>query len=58
MQATKRLNLSYNIELWQRVIEWRLRQETNTTNNQYGFMPMRAIIKAIFLLRSREIPEE
>jgi hypothetical protein len=39
------------MKLLERVIERRLRQETNILDNQFGFMPGRSTIEAIYLLR-------
>ena len=43
--------LSYTMKLWERVIEQRIRRETNITENQFGFMPRRSSMEAIFLIR-------
>jgi hypothetical protein len=42
--------MSLIMKLWERIIEHRLRGVTNVTENQFGFMPGRSIIKAIFLI--------
>ena len=39
------------MKLWKRVIEHRLRWETNVSKNQFGFMLGRSTIEAIFLIR-------
>jgi hypothetical protein len=39
------------MKLWERVIEHRLRTVTSVTQNQFGFMPGRSTMEAIFLLR-------
>jgi hypothetical protein len=39
------------MKLWERVIEHRLRTTTSVTQNQFGFMPERSTMEAIFLLR-------
>ena len=39
------------MKLWERVIERRLREEVKISENQFGFMPGRATIEAIGLLR-------
>jgi hypothetical protein len=36
---------------YERIIEHRLRGVTNVTENQFGFMPGRSTIEAIFLIR-------
>ena len=36
---------------WERVIEHRLRRVTSVTQNQFGFMPGRSTMEAIFLIR-------
>jgi len=38
------------MKLWEMVIERRLRKDTST-ENQFGFMPGRSTIKAVYLLR-------
>ncbi|KAM2399376.1 hypothetical protein ACFXTH_035947 [Malus domestica] len=43
--------MSHTMKLWERVIEHRLRQETRVSDNQFGFMPGRSTIEAIYLLR-------
>jgi hypothetical protein len=43
--------MSHTMKLWERVIEHRLRRVTHVTQNQFGFMPGRSIMEAIFLLR-------
>ena len=42
--------MSHTMKLWERVIEHRLRCETRVSDNQFGFMPGRSTIEAIFLL--------
>ncbi|KAD2392888.1 hypothetical protein E3N88_39865 [Mikania micrantha] len=39
------------MKLWERVIETRLRRETQVTENQFGFMPGRSTTEAIHILR-------
>ena len=39
------------MKLWERVIEHRLRGTTRISMNQFGFMPGRSTIEAIFLIR-------
>ena len=43
--------MSHTMKLWERVIERRLRKETHVTDNQFGFMPGRSTMEAIYLLR-------
>ena len=43
--------MSHTMKLWERVIEHRLRRLTSMTKNQFGFMPGRSTIEAIFLVR-------
>ncbi|KAD3069016.1 hypothetical protein E3N88_36896 [Mikania micrantha] len=43
--------LSHTMKLWERVIETRLRRETQVTENQFGFMPGRSTTEAIHILR-------
>ncbi|ONL97201.1 Retrovirus-related Pol polyprotein LINE-1 [Zea mays] len=43
--------MSHTMKLWERVIEHRLRKMTSVTQNQFGFMPGRSTMEAIFLLR-------
>jgi len=45
------IKLSHTVKLWERVIEHRLRGMTRVTMNQFGFMPGRSTIEAIFLIR-------
>ena len=39
------------MKLWERVIEYRLRQETWVSDNQFGFLPGRSTMEAIYRLR-------
>ncbi|KAJ0617179.1 putative RNA-directed DNA polymerase [Helianthus annuus] len=43
--------LSHTMKLWERVIETRLRRETQVTVNQFGFMPGRSTTEATHILR-------
>ncbi|KAM1682632.1 hypothetical protein EV1_033564 [Malus domestica] len=43
--------MSHTMKLWERVIEHRLRQETQVSDNQFGFMPGSSTMEAIYLLR-------
>ena len=43
--------MSKTMKLSKRVIEHRLRCETRVSDNQFGFMPGRSTIEAIFLFR-------
>ncbi|KAL5170138.1 LINE-1 retrotransposable element ORF2 protein [Glycine soja] len=43
--------MSHIMKLWERVIERRLRKETQVTENQFGFMPGKSTMEAIYLLR-------
>ena len=43
--------MSHTMKLWERVIEHRLRRVTSMTQNQFGFMPGRSTMEAIFLIR-------
>jgi hypothetical protein len=43
--------MSHSMKLWERVIEHRLRGITGISLNQFGFMPRRSTIEAIFLIR-------
>ncbi|KAH1219602.1 LINE-1 retrotransposable element ORF2 protein [Glycine max] len=43
--------MSHTMKLWERVIERRLRKETQVTENQFDFMPGRSTMEAIYLLR-------
>jgi hypothetical protein len=43
--------MSHTMKLWERIIEHRLRGVTNVTENQFGFMPVRSTMEAIFLIR-------
>jgi hypothetical protein len=42
---------SHMMKLWERVIEHHLRRVTSVTQNQFGFMPERSTMEAIFLIR-------
>jgi len=42
--------MSHMMKLWERVIEHRLRRVTSVTQNQFGFMPGRSTMEAIFLI--------
>ena len=43
--------MSHAMKLWKRVIEHRLRAITRVSMNQFGFMPERSTMEAIFLIR-------
>ena len=43
--------MSNTIKLWERVIENRIRAENLVSNNQFGFMPRKSTMEAIYLLR-------
>jgi hypothetical protein len=43
--------MSHTMKIWERIIEHRLRGVTNVTENQFGFMPGRSTMYAIFLIR-------
>jgi hypothetical protein len=43
--------MSHTMKLRERIIEHRLRGVTNVTENQFGFMPGRSTMEAIFLIR-------
>ena len=43
--------MSHTMKLWERVIKKRIRDETLVANNQFGFMPGRSTMEAIYLLR-------
>ncbi|XP_076894172.1 uncharacterized protein LOC143546373 [Bidens hawaiensis] len=43
--------LSHTMKLWERVIDVRLRRETQVKMNQFGFMPGRSTTEAIHILR-------
>ena len=43
--------MSHTMKLWERVIEHRLRAITRVSMNQFGFMPGRSTMEAIFLIR-------
>jgi hypothetical protein len=42
--------MSHRIKLCERIIEQRLSGVTNVTENQFGFMPGRSTMEAIFLI--------
>jgi hypothetical protein len=43
--------MSHTMKLWERVIEHRLRMVTTVSEKQFGFMPGRSTMEAIYLLR-------
>jgi hypothetical protein len=43
--------MSHTMKFWERVIEHRLRKLTTVSKNQFGFMPERSTMEAIFLIR-------
>ena len=43
--------MSHTMKLWERVIEHRLRRIISVSEKQYGFMPGRSTMEAIYLLR-------
>jgi Reverse transcriptase (RNA-dependent DNA polymerase) len=43
--------MSHTMKLWERVIEHRLRKLRTISKNQFGFMPGRSTMEAIFLIR-------
>jgi hypothetical protein len=43
--------VSHTMNLWERVIEHRLRKLKTVSKNQFNFMPGRSTMEAIFLLR-------
>jgi len=43
--------MSHTMKLWERVIEHRLRSITTVSDNQFGFMPGRSTMEALYLLR-------
>ncbi|KAL6575803.1 hypothetical protein OROHE_000784 [Orobanche hederae] len=43
--------MSHTIKLWERVIEQRIRKCVKITENQFGFMPGRSTMEAIYLIR-------
>ena len=42
---------NHTVKLWEMVIERRLQREVAISENQFGFMPSRSTIEAIYLLR-------
>jgi hypothetical protein len=43
--------MSHTMKLWERIIEHSLRGVTNVTENQFGFMPGRSTMEAMYLIR-------
>ena len=43
--------MRHTMKHWERVIEHRLRGVTSVTQKQFGFMPGRSTMEAIFLIR-------
>ncbi|GJZ48687.1 methylcrotonoyl-CoA carboxylase subunit alpha [Tanacetum coccineum] len=44
--------LSHTMKLWERVIERRVRRETEVLENQFGFMPGRSSMEVIHIIRT------
>jgi hypothetical protein len=42
--------MSHTMKLWERIIEHRLREVTNVTENQFGFMSKRSTMETILLI--------
>ena len=42
--------ISHTMKLWERVIEYRLKEHAKIAENQFGFMPGRSTIEAIHIL--------
>ena len=40
--------MCHTMKLWERIIEQRLRHETTILDNQFGFMPERSVMDAIY----------
>ena len=43
--------MCHTMKVWERVMEHRLREITEVSENQFGFMPSRSTMEAIYLLR-------
>ena len=43
--------MSHTLKLWERVIDARLREQTNIRDNQFGFMPGRSTMEPSFAVR-------
>ena len=43
--------MSHTMKLWERVIEQRLRKSVKISDNQFGFMPGRSTMEAIYIMR-------
>ena len=43
--------MSHTMKIWERIIEARLRNRVETSEQQYGFMPGKGTINAMFALR-------
>ena len=43
--------IRHTMELWERIIERRLRSDLTFSNQQYGFMPGKSTTDALFALR-------
>jgi hypothetical protein len=43
--------MSHKMKLWEKIIVHRLRGVANVTENQFGFMPGRSTMEAMFLIR-------
>ncbi|GJY29823.1 retrovirus-related pol polyprotein LINE-1 [Tanacetum coccineum] len=46
------IKLSHTMKLWERLIERRVRRETEVAENQFGFMPGRSSMEAIHIIRT------
>ena len=44
--------MSYTMKVWQKIIESRLRDRVEISKQQYGFMPVKESINAMFALRT------
>ena len=43
--------MSHTMKIWERITEMRLREDTTTGDEQFGFMPGRGTTDAIFAVR-------
>ena len=49
--------MSHTMKLWKREIENQIKAETLVLNNQFGFMPERSAMEAIYLVDLRQKKE-
>jgi len=43
--------MSYNMKIWEKIVEKRIRSETSIQENQFGFIPGKSTMKPLFSVR-------